>query len=288
VPGTDPEPTAIVVSRVARALDLVIAPMLWTRQYWSDVAYHRGVAESFTQAAERFVLAHEMAHVYLADETLAAMVHTWPALSKQARAHHRELAADAAGLRVLLDFAREFGRRESRSTPEEAVLHGAAGAALTLSAMDLLERFDVRYATTDCPRAVVRRAHMRKALRETLPAVASRIDQFEVLADHVAGRALYLARRRRRVAAQSAESLLTGADGTARWGDEDVDGALRATLRHSRVGTLETISKVLATAGTGTPAYDRAAGFVQRFLVDWQGEPVYLPFLSDIEIRVTT
>lgn len=282
VPGVAPESEQVVVSRVAKALDLATAPMLWTRQFWSAVPYHRELGESFVQAAERFVLAHEIAHIYLPDQVMAAVVPGWAALPRSERGHQREFRADAIGLESALDHARRFAARSGQPA-DEAVAHGAAGGVLALAAMDLLERFDTAYAGRDYPRVVIRRAAARARLRTWDPDVADRVEWLEVTADRIAGRALTMALRRRRRAAEAAAALLAGADGTQAWTDEEFDYAMRAALRHSHRGVLEVLAGAMAA-----PRNPRAAGFVSRFLVEWQGEPVYRPFLTDVRWEQTT
>jgi len=64
---------------------------------------------------------------------------------------------------------------------------------------------------------------------------------------------------------------------------------MRAALRHSHRGTLETLAETLTAKQQSSPdERQRAAGFVQRVLIEWQGEPVYWPFLTDIGWRETT
>ncbi|MGN9787980.1 hypothetical protein ACTMTF_41640 [Nonomuraea sp. ZG12] len=272
-----PVPEHVVVSRVAKALDLATAPMFWTRQYWDANSYHSGVAESFAQTAERFVLAHEIAHIYLPDQVLAARVPGWAAMPRLERDHRREVVADEIGADGLLSFARRFALQEVQPVAD-TLAHGVAGILLALAALDLLERYDSAYVSPHYPRIAIRRSEVRPIIGVLEHRQAADVEALEITADRIAGRALTMALRRRWRAAGAMSALLDGADGTGSWSVEELGHAMRAVVRHSRKGSLDT----LAAAIKARPD-ERAVGFVRRFIVGWHAEPVYLPFLTDIE-----
>jgi hypothetical protein len=275
------EPKEIVASRIARALDMAAAPMFWPTQYWSSVKDQISLAESFMQSAERFVLGHEIAHMYVANEAyLASHAEDWRSTPRRIRQQTKELAADAVGLDRLMIHAIKFAE-ENAIQPEDTALHGMTGTFLTLAAVDLLERYDDRYVAQEYPRAAQRRIHMRRLI-EKLPQYSDAVREWEALADHQAADALTIALRRRTAATEAVDDLLAERDGTD-WSPTEFTEGMRICLRHCRSGTLGRLARVRASPQVYSDRVKRLVeGFITEFLIARQGEPIYLPFLQEI------
>jgi hypothetical protein len=268
VPIERPE---VVASRMANLLDLASAPMLWTQHTWRPNDYQVAVAEELTRFCERFVMGHEIAHIYVADEESipqSGMIPNWSSLGRRQRRRELELLAD--GLAVELNLQAAHGAKVA-----------VAGATLSLSAIDLIERYDEAFQVRGYPRGAERRAHLEAWINERVPELVPYASQWEYHAKSYEARTLPLALQRRKVAADAMEDLLSGGSGSLKWTQQEFNDAAQAVLHHSRSATLEAfITAYESPTALNDVMWSRLRDFIDGYL----REPLYAPFFQRLSL----
>lgn len=186
-------PTFTMVKELARWLDwsasyfsgYVPAPLQRNAQSRESRAYQLAVRMS--AMAIGFVLAHELAHVYIANDSEQARLNPeWHTLGPRERSLHNEFLADREALRALVAWASTHDRHATK-------LDVVCGVWYLLSALELMEAFEPSFVPSEHPTAIERKERLRQEAAKYTTGLDAALDLVDTRMSRLTEPALHLA-----------------------------------------------------------------------------------------------